>query len=93
MWIRTEIACAVVLLESRQPETRPFFRHVDLDEKKPFIVTEGNVVTRPIFLDQFAFEQERLRITAHRVRLKIPNGVEHGACLQIGLGDFRWEKI
>src|SRR6266566_5622585 len=93
MRIWPEVARAIILFESRQPEARPFLRQVDLNKEKPFIVTERNVVTWPVFLDQFAFEQERLRIAAHRVRLKIPHGVEHGARLQIGLGDFRWEKV
>src|SRR6266702_6273092 len=82
---RPEVARAITLFESRQPETRPFLRQVDLDKEKPFIVAEGNVVTRSEFLDQFPLEQEGFRITAHRVCLKIPDSIEHGTRLQIGL--------
>ena len=93
MRIRTEIARAIVLLESREPETRPFFRHVDFDEKKALVVTKRNVVSRPIFLDQFALQQERFRVTAHGMRFEIPNRIKHGARLQIGLRHFRWQEV
>ena len=93
MRIRPEVAGAIILFESRQPEARPFLRHVDLDQKEAFVVTERNIVTRPVFLDQFAFEQERFRVAAHSVGFKIPNRIEHGARLQVGLRHFRWQKI
>ena len=93
MRVRSEITRAIIFLEPRQPKTRPFLRHVDFDDEKPFIVAKGNIVTRPVFLDQFAFEQNRLRFAADGVRFEIPDRVEHGARLQIGLRQFRRQKI
>ena len=57
MRIRTEVAAAVVLFESGEAKTWPFFRKINSDHEETFVVTEGNVVTRSIFFDQFAFEQ------------------------------------
>ena len=53
-----------------------------------FVVPERNVVTRPVFLDQFAFEQDRFRFTADDVRLEIPRCLEHGVRFQIRLREF-----
>ena len=93
MRIRPEVARAIVFFESCQPETRPFLGQVNFDNEKPFIVPEGNVVTRPVFLDQFAFEQNRFRIAAHGMRVEIPDGIKHGPCFQIGLCNFRGNKV
>jgi len=93
MRIRSEVAGTIVLFKSRQPETRPFLGGVDLYQKEAFVVAKRDVVTWPVFLDQLAFEQERFRLAAHGVRLEIPNGIEHGTGLQVGLRHFRWQKI
>ncbi len=88
MRVGPEVTRAIVFLESRQPEAWPFLRHVDLDQEKSFVVPKGKVVTRPVLLNQFAFEQDRLRFAAHRVGLKIPNRIEHGARLNVRHGKF-----
>ena len=93
MRVGAEIAAAVVLLESGEAKARPFFRQIDPDHEEPLVVAERDVVARPVFLDQFALEQNRFRFAADRVRFKIPCRVEHGARFQIGLGQFRRQEI
>src|SRR3954471_14423062 len=93
MRVWAEVAAAVVLFESGETKARPLLRQIDPDHEESLIVAKGNVVTRPIFLDQFALEQNRFRFAADRVRLKIPCRIEQGACFQIGLGQFRRQKI
>ncbi len=88
MRVGPEVTRAIVLLKSREAKSWPFLRHVDLDQEKSFVITEGKVVTRPVLLNQFAFEQDRLRFAAHRVRLKIPNRIKHGARLDIRDREF-----
>ena len=51
MRVRTEVAATIVFFESCQPKARPFLRKIDPDQKEPFIVAKGNVITRPVFLD------------------------------------------
>ncbi len=51
--------------------------------EEPFVVAKTDVVARLIFLDQLAFQQERLRLAAHGVCVKIVNGVDQGVELQI----------
>ena len=81
MRVRTEVAATIVLFESGEPKARPFLGKVDPDHEEPLVVPERNVVTRPVFLDQFAFEQDGFRFAADRVRLKIPGRLQHGARL------------
>src|SRR4029079_2609978 len=56
MRIWAEVTPAVILLESGKTKPRPLFREIDPDHQEPLVVTERNVVTRPVFLDQFAFQ-------------------------------------
>ena len=56
MRIGTKIAAAIVLLESRQAKARPFFRKIDSDDEEAFVVTERDIVSRSILLDQFSFQ-------------------------------------
>src|SRR5439155_12043753 len=79
MCVWAEIAAAVVFLKSGEAKARPFFRKIDSDHEEPLVVAERNVITRPVFLYQFALEQNRFRVAANGVRFKIPCRVEHGA--------------
>ena len=56
---------------------------VDLDEQEPFVVAEADVVARLIFLDQLAFQQERLRFAAHGVGVEIVDGLDQGVEFQV----------
>src|SRR5207247_10875789 len=49
---RTKVTRAVVRFEPRQRETRNRVVEVHLEQKKPFVVAETDVVTRMAFLDQ-----------------------------------------
>ena len=89
MSIRAEIATSIIFLEPGQAKTWPSLGKIYSDHQEPLVVAKRNVVAGPIFLDQFAFEQNRFRFTAHRMRFKIPRGVEQGACFQVRLRQFR----
>src|SRR5207248_10982763 len=56
MRIGAKIAAAIVLFESRQAKARPFFRKIDSDDEEAFIVTERDIISRSILLDQFSFQ-------------------------------------
>ena len=93
MRVRAEIPAAVVLFKSGEAKPRPLFRQIDSHHEKPLVVAKGDIVTRPVFLDQFALEQNRFRFAADGVRFKTPCRVEHGAGFQIGLRQFRRQEI
>ena len=57
MCIGPKITSVVILLETGETKTRPLLRLIHLYQQKTFIVPERNIITRAIFLDQFAFEQ------------------------------------
>lgn len=78
---RSEVSSPIVLLESSQLKSRPWFLHVHFDEEKALIVTKSDVVLRSILLDQLAFEQERLGLIAHFMNIKIPDTLNEGAGL------------
>ena len=93
MRVGTEIARPIILFESSQAEAWPLLRCVNLYNEKSFVVPEGYIVTRPILLNQFAFEQDRFCFATHRVGLEIPNAVQHGACFNISHRQFRRHKV
>ena len=73
---RTEIPRAVVLAQPRELEARDRVGHVDLDEQEALVVAQRDVVARPVFLDEAAFEQQRLGFALDGVRLKIPDALD-----------------
>ena len=91
--VRAEVTRAVVFLETRQPKSRPFLSRIDFHDEEALVIAERDVVTRPIFLDEFALEQKRLRLALDRVGLEIPDCIEQGPRLDIGLRDFRRHEI
>ena len=58
--IGAEVARAVVLPDAGQGEAGNGVVEVDLEQKKAFVVPKGDIVFGAIFLDQLAFEKERL---------------------------------
>ena len=93
MRIRPEVARAVVLLEARQAKTRPLLGRIDFHDEEAFVVAKRDVVARPVFLDQLAFEQERFRFARHGVRFEIPDRLEQGARLEVGHRHPRGHEI
>ena len=81
MSIRTEITRTIVFLETSKPKTRPLLSLIHFHQQKAFIIAKRNVVTRPVFLDQLSFEQQRLGFALDSVGLKIPRRIEHGSRL------------
>ena len=57
MGIRPEVAGLIFLFKAGQAKARPFLRQIHFDEQETFVVAEGNIVARSVFLDQLAFEQ------------------------------------
>ena len=78
-----EVARAVVLLHARELEARERIVQVHLHEQELFVIAKADVVARPVFLDQLALEQQRLRLALDRVRLEVPDAVEQRERLAI----------
>ncbi len=78
-----EISRAVVLFEPREGKVRDGVVQVHLEHQMPFIVTETDVVTRLEFLDQFAFQQQRLGFAADQVKIEIANRLSQGVELEV----------
>ena len=73
---RPEIARAVVLSQAGEHEARDGIVEVDFDQQEPFVVAEADVVARLVFLDQFAFQQKRLRFAADGVSVEVVDGLD-----------------
>ena len=67
---RPEVTRAVVLFEPREGEVRNRVVQIHLEHQEPLVVAETDVVARMKFLDELAFEQERLRFAADDVKSK-----------------------
>src|SRR5207248_10321175 len=79
----TEVTRAVIRLQSRQRKARNRVVQIDLEQQKPLVVPETDVVTRMKLLDQFAFEQQGLRFAADDVNINVVNGFDQRHELQI----------
>ena len=80
---RTKIKRSIINAHPREPEPRPLLPHIDLHQKKPFVVPERHVVPRTIFLDELPLQKQRLRLGENRVPLKIPDTLEQSTGLGI----------
>src|SRR5436190_22514905 len=65
-----EISRPIVLLQARERKSRNRVLEINFDEQEAFIVTEADVVPRLEFLDQLAFQQQRLRFALHDMRVE-----------------------
>ena len=75
---RPVVARAVVLLEAGEGEARDGVVQVDLEHEEALVVAEADIVTGMKFLDEFAFEQQRLRLVADDVDIEIMDGLGEG---------------
>jgi len=80
---RPEVARAVVLLEAREGEVRNRVVQIHLQHQISFVVAEHDVEARLEFLDELAFEQERLRFAADGVNVKITNRLDERVEFQV----------
>jgi hypothetical protein len=80
----SEVAAAIVLLESGESKAGEGFGEIDFDEEEPFIVAEADVVFWAIFFNEFAFEEDGLGFGADGVSFHAPNAVDEGAGFEIG---------
>ena len=79
-----EVTRAVVLAHPRQLKTGNQIAHVDLDQQVRLVVAERDVVARSVFLDEPAFEQQRLRFGFDNVVLEIPDALDESASFHVG---------
>ena len=63
---RPEVKAGVILPQARRLRTRETFGKIDLQERKPFVITQKHVVFRSVFLDQAGFQNQRLVLIADR---------------------------
>ena len=90
---RPEVPRTVVLAQPRELETRDRVGDVDLDQQEPLVVAQGDVVARPVFLDEPAFEQQRLGLALDGVRLEVPDALDQRARLHVGRLAARGHEI
>src|ERR1700722_9933818 len=76
---RPEVTRAIVLLETGEREARDGIVQIDLKQHEPLVVAEADVVTRMKFLDQLAFEQQRLGFAADDVHIEVMDGLDERA--------------
>ena len=80
---RPEVARAVVLLQAREREPRDRVVQVHLQHHELLVIAEADVVARVEFLDELAFQQQRLRLAPHDVEIEIEDGLDQGLELQV----------
>ena len=68
---RPEVARAVVFFQPRENEIRDRVVQVDLEHQIALVVAQADVEARLEFLDELAFEQQRLRFAADDVDIEI----------------------
>ena len=90
---RPEVARAVVLLDAGEGEVRDRVVQVDLQHQEALVVAEADVVARVEFLDQLAFEQQRLRLALHHVNVEIVDRLDQRVELQVPAHPPRRMKI
>ena len=56
---------------------------VQLEQQKPLVIAETDIVTRVKLLDQFAFEQQRLRLASHHMDIEIMNRLDQRLEFQV----------
>ncbi len=80
---RPEITRAIVLLEAGEREARDGVVQVHLEHEEALVVAETDVVTRMKFLDELAFEQQRLGFAANHVDVEIMDGLDERLEFQV----------
>ena len=80
---RAEITRAIILLKPREREARNRVVHVHLEHQETFVIAEADVVTRMKFLDEFAFEQQRLGLATHDMKIKIVDALDQRAEFEV----------
>ena len=79
----TEVTRAIIRAQPREGEARNGIVEVHLHQQEAFVVAEADVVARMKFLDQLAFEQQRLRLAPDRVDVEVVDGIDEGVELQV----------
>jgi hypothetical protein len=90
---RSEVTAPVVFFQARELETRERLVQIDLDHEQLFVVAKTDVVFRPIFLDETAFENNRLGVAPDDVKIKIPNALNQRAGFDVRHRATRGTKI
>ena len=80
---RSEVACAVGLLQPRENEIWDGVIQVHLEHQVALVVTQADVEAWFEFLDEFAFEQECFRFAANDVDVKIVNCLDKRVEFQV----------
>jgi hypothetical protein len=79
----SEVTRPVVFAQPGEREVRDRVAQVHFEHQEPLVVAEADVVTRVEFLDELAFQQQRLRLAPHDVEIEIVNGIGQRLELQV----------
>ena len=90
---RPEVARAVVLAQPGQLEARDRVDHVDLHQQEALVVAQRDVVARTVFLDEAAFQQQRLGLALDGVRLEVPDALDQRTGLHVGRLSARGHEV
>src|ERR1019366_5369220 len=77
-----EITCAVVLELARHVDSPKRLLYRDLDVRIRFVVTKGDVESRPVLLDEIRLENQSMRFRRHDDRLEIGDLIDEVARLR-----------
>ena len=80
---RAEVARAVVFFETCKSKIRDRVVQIHFEHQKSFVVAEADVVARLEFLDELAFEQQRLGFAADDVEIEITDRLDERVEFQV----------
>src|SRR4051812_39560775 len=73
---RSKVFRPIFSLDAGEREARNRVVKINLQQEKPFVVAEADVVTRMKLLDEFALEQDRLRFILYNMDVQILDGID-----------------
>jgi len=83
--IRAEIPCAVLLQSPRDDDTGKRFLHRHLDVGIRFVITQRDVESRTVLLDERRFENERMRLAGNHDRVEVLHLAQQASRLRAGI--------
>ena len=90
---RTEIPRTVFLFRPDTGEAWERIVHPDPDMQEALVIAEGDIVARPVILDQLSLQKQGLLLVADDMYLEVVNGIHERPGLQVRPVLARWGEI